>query len=205
MPTRFFDNFQLTALACLVSLAVGRASMLYARGVHVLAIDRQRTLWQGLVDLLALVIFLAWGYESVAYAWPLERHVFPAALGTLVVDAVGVKMAGVVIVLAGLLIFALALRAFADSWRIGIDRDRPGALMTGGIFASTRNPIYVALDLIISGTFLVLGRAVFLPLALALAALLHHYIRREETFLAGTYGDAYRDYCARVGRYVTWR
>ena len=106
---------------------------------------------------------------------------------------------------AGLLVFAFALWTFADSWRIGIDRNTPGALVTSGIFAWTRNPIYVALDLMFFGTFLVQGRAIFLALALALAGLLHYQIRREEKYLAGSYGDAYRAYCGRVGRYVRWR
>ena len=96
-------------------------------------------------------------------------------------------------------------RKMGRSWRIGIDRNTPGALVTSGIFAWTRNPIYVALDLIFFGTFLVQGRAVFLGLALALAGLLHYQIRREEKYLAGLYGDAYRAYCERVGRYMGWR
>ncbi len=79
------------------------------------------------------------------------------------------------------------------------------SLGSGGIFAWTRNPIYVALDLIFFGAFLVQGRAIFLALALALAGLLHYQIRREEKYLARLYGDAYRAYCERVGRYVRWR
>ena len=132
--TRFFEWFQLVALVCLVGLGLGHAIVLYARHVHVVVIDRQRSLWQGLADLLSIVLFFLWAYESIAYSWPLRNHVFPALLGTVLVDAAWVKAVGAVIVLAGLLIFALALWAFAGSWRIGIDRESPGVLVTSGIF-----------------------------------------------------------------------
>ena len=202
---RFFGCFQLCALACLVGLGMVRAAVLYARGVHVVAIDWQRSPFEQLVDSLLIVVILSWTYEAVAYSWPLRRHVFPAWLAPVLIDAAVVKLLGVVVVCIGLLIFALALWAFADSWRIGIDRTTAGPLITGGIFAWTRNPIYIALDLIAGGTFLLQGRAIFLLLALALAGLLHCEIRREERYLASTYGATYRAYCERVGRYVTLR
>jgi protein-S-isoprenylcysteine O-methyltransferase Ste14 len=201
----FFDYFQLVALASLLALAIGRAAILYARGVHVLAVDWQRTPVQGLADLLAVIFLFWWAYEAVAWSWPHSTHVVHGILGTVLVDSVAIKALGTLIVLAGLLIFALALWSFADSWRIGIDRTTPGALVTGGIFGWTRNPIYIALDLIFSGTFLLQGRMLFLLLALALVFLLHHQVRREEGYLVTAYGDAYRKYCTRVGRYVTWR
>ena len=203
--TRFFACFQLGALACLVGLGIARAAALYARGVHVVAIDWQRSLWEQLADALLIVLIFSWAYEAVAYSWPLRSHVFPAWLAPVVVDSVVPKVLGVLVVCAGLLVFALALWVFADSWRIGIDRNTAGALVTGGIFTWTRNPIYIALDLIFFGTFLVQGRAIFLVLAFALAGLLHYQIRREEKYLAGAYGDAYRSYCEHVGRYVRWR
>jgi len=54
------------------------------------------------------------------------------------------------------------------------------------------------------GTFLLQGRLVFLALALVMVTMLHEQIQREERFLAQAYGDAYRDYRTRVGRYLTW-
>jgi protein-S-isoprenylcysteine O-methyltransferase Ste14 len=202
--TRFFDWFQIAALGCLASLGIGRAIALYAHGVRVVVIDWERSALEKLADLLVVILFLSWAYETIACAWPLPHNIFPARLTTVRIDLVGLKVAGVAVVLTGLLIFALALWAFADSWRIGIDRQTPGALMTRGIFAWTRNPIYIALDLIVFGTFLMSGRALFLAIALGLIGLLHYQIRREEKYLAGAYGDAYRDYCERVGRYVRW-
>jgi protein-S-isoprenylcysteine O-methyltransferase Ste14 len=200
---RFFECFQLAALTSLVCLGVGRAIGLYARGIQVVVVDRERTAAQGLSDLVAIVAMLVWGYEIVASACPLSFHVVPQPLGTVLVDALAVKVIGAVTVLAGLLIHGLALRALADSWRLGIDRNAPGVLVTRGIYAWTRNPIYVALDLQVIGAFLVLGRLVFLVTALLIVVTLHEQIRREERFLFQRYGDAYRVYCARAGRYVT--
>ncbi len=149
-------------------------------------------------------MFSLWVYEIVAYAWPLRVHFAPLCLGTVIVPAVAIKVVGVVLVVAGLLIYEMALWAMGESWRIGIDRNAPGALVTLGVFAWTRNPIYIALDLFAVGTFLVQGRLFFLLLAILMVVMFRYQIRQEERFLTLTYEDAYRDYCKRVGRYVTF-
>ena len=87
---------------------------------------------------------------------------------------------------------------------MSIDRKTPGSLRTNGVFAWTRNPIYLGFDLMVSGTFLIQGRLHLLLIALILAMVLHQQIRREERFLTGRYGDAFDSYCARVGRYINW-
>jgi len=125
-------------------------------------------------------------------------------MARLVVQDRVVKALGGIMVLAGLSIYALALSALADSWRLGIDRQSTGDLVTRGIFAWTRNPIYLGLDLIAIGSFLVLGRLVFLVLGFTLVGLLHEQIRREEIFLSQVHGRAYQQYCTRVGRYIKW-
>ncbi|UCG56318.1 MAG: isoprenylcysteine carboxylmethyltransferase family protein [Phycisphaerales bacterium] len=202
--TRFLDWFQLAGLAFLVCLAVPRMVRLYARGIHVLAIDRQRTPGQMLEDLLAGISLVLWWYELVAYAWPLSLHLVPARLGRVLFDAVVLKVTGAALMAAGLVIYGLALTVFRDSWRLGIDRKTPGPLVTGGIFTWTRNPIYVGFDLMIVGTLLIQGRLIFLVLAVVFVGMLHLLILREERFLSEKYGDAYQNYRARVGRYITW-
>ena len=108
---------------------------------------------------------------------------------------------GAVLIGGGLFLFALALIAFGKSWRIGIDRRTPSALVTGGIFRFSRNPIFLFLDLYVVGTFFINGTAVFLIAAILSALFLHFQILREERFLLEHYGDAYRKYYARTPRY----
>jgi len=102
-------------------------------------------------------------------------------------------------------VFILALVSFGASWRIGIDAKTPGGLVTTGIFALSRNPIFVFLDLYAFGTFLINGTLGFLLFALVLAAGIHYQILQEESFLRRTYGTDYHDYCRRTARYFSWK
>ena len=103
----------------------------------------------------------------------------------------------------GLSIYAMALYSFRDAWRIGIDREKPGKLITTGIFRYSRNPIYVSLDLLVFGTFLLQGRFVFLILFICMAFSLQVQILQEEKFLIQCYGDAFLIYRSKVGRYFS--
>lgn len=202
---RFFDWFQLAAVACLLCLGIVRSVMLYARGVRVVVVDWQRTVTQMLCDSLLVTSLLLLFYHIVAYSWPLPDSFVLPWLSAQLIDGTAAKTVGAVLITAGLVIYGLALRAFGNSWRIGIDRNSPGSLVTTNIFAWTRNPIYVAFDLLAIGTLLLQGRLIFLVLAAIIVLMVHELICREERFLSEQYGDAYRDYCARVGRYVTGR
>jgi protein-S-isoprenylcysteine O-methyltransferase Ste14 len=202
---RLFDWAALGALGCLTILGIGRGLVLSARGVRIIAVDRERTVPEGLVDLGFVLCFLLWVYEVLAFALPLRFHLVPAAGRAVVVDAVAAKASGVLVMAAGLVVYGLALCAFGSSWRLGIDRDRPGVLVTGGIFARSRNPVYLGLALLAAGVFLVLGRLVLLVLAIVFLVYFRFLIRREERFLVEHYGDAYRAYARSVDRWWTWR
>ena len=201
---RFFDWFGFGALVCLVFLAVPRALRLYAHGIRVLVVDRQRTLRQILEDLIAMACLLLWSYELVACAWSLKFRLIPQGVAVTVFDVPALKIAGALLVTGGLAVYGLGTRGLGDSWRLGIDRQTPGSLRTNGIFAWTRNPIYLAFDLMVFGTFLIQGRLHLLLIALIFAVVLHQQIHREERFLYERHGDAFGRYCAQVGRYITW-
>jgi protein-S-isoprenylcysteine O-methyltransferase Ste14 len=157
-----------------------------------------------LADTLLFACLLAFAYEIIACAWALGFHIGPAVLTSSIPDVLAIHTLGALLVLGALLIYAIALRDLGASWRLGLDRTAPGPLVTEGLYRWTRHPIYVAFDLLFVGTFLALGRPVFLVLALVWVPLLHAIMAREERFLTQRYGDAYRDYCRRTKRYISW-
>jgi protein-S-isoprenylcysteine O-methyltransferase Ste14 len=52
-----------------------------------------------------------------------------------------ISWVGVLLCLAGLILFFLSLVSFGKSFRVGIDVDHSGKLVTTGVFALSRNPI----------------------------------------------------------------
>jgi protein-S-isoprenylcysteine O-methyltransferase Ste14 len=110
--------------------------------------------------------------------------------------------AGILLCLAGVTLLLLSLVAFGSSFRVGIDVDRPDKLVTTGIFAFSRNPVYVAFAFVLLGQFLVNPDWILLAYLAAGIWLLHRQVAREEAFLRKQYGQEYEEYCTRVRRYL---
>jgi protein-S-isoprenylcysteine O-methyltransferase Ste14 len=109
---------------------------------------------------------------------------------------------GVFLCAAGLLVFLLSLVSFGRSFRVGIDADNADKLITTGVFAFSRNPIYVAFWIVMLGQFLVFPNWLLLVYLGAATWLFHRQVLREEAYLIRHYGRQYSEYCARVRRYI---
>ena len=104
--------------------------------------------------------------------------------------------------LAGLVLLFLSLVSLGESFRVGIDQEHPDKLITTGLFAFSRNPIYVAFGLVLMGQFLVFPNWIPLVYMVAAIGVIHRQVLREEEFLREHYGQEYSDYCGRVRRYL---
>jgi protein-S-isoprenylcysteine O-methyltransferase Ste14 len=109
---------------------------------------------------------------------------------------------GVLSCLAGLLLLLWSLVSFGQSFRVGIDTEHPDKLITSGVFAFSRNPIYVAFAFILLGQFLIFPNWILLVYMAAGTWLFHRQVVREEDYLKKHYGREYLDYSNRVRRYV---
>ncbi|MDH3212455.1 MAG: isoprenylcysteine carboxylmethyltransferase family protein [Myxococcales bacterium] len=114
----------------------------------------------------------------------------------------GAVAAGAILNLGALGLQLTALRQMGRSWRIGIDPGSREALVTRGVFGVSRNPIYVALDLIAVAAFVMSGSVFFLVSGLVVIVGIHVQILREERFLASAFGEDYARYRSRVARYL---
>ncbi len=202
---RSLQLFQLAALAGFLILFLGRSVQLWlAHGVQPFAIGRGKPPLQAALEgslFMALPAFLV---LVLAYAWPLPALRPPASLDPVLVASPGLAVLGMLLIALGLALFAWALLSFGRSWRVGIDDSKPGELVTHGVFALSRNPIFLFMDLYALGTFLVSGRLLFLLFAVLTVLALHWQILQEERFLRGRYGAPYLDYQRRVPRYLGW-
>jgi protein-S-isoprenylcysteine O-methyltransferase Ste14 len=206
MSQAFFDYFQIICLVFFVFVFVGRTLYLrFCRNIRVFTLGVAKRGAQRVVELSFLFALAAWLVEIFLYTQPGGVRLFPGPFTMQIIDWVPIKLTGAALIVVGQIIFLLALLAFGDSWRVGIDKQAPGQLITGGIFAMTRNPIFVFMDLYLIGTFLINGTVIFLLFAALVVAGLHYQILQEETFLAQTYGKVYRSYCAQTRRYFGWR
>ena len=109
---------------------------------------------------------------------------------------------GTLLCFTGLLLFLLSLISFGSSFRVGIDPNHPDKLVTTGVFAFSRNPIYVAFGLVLLGQFLLFANWILLVYLVAGVWLFHRQVLREEAFLKRHYGPEYLTYTARVRRYL---
>jgi protein-S-isoprenylcysteine O-methyltransferase Ste14 len=108
---------------------------------------------------------------------------------------------GMVLCFAGLLLLLCSLVSLGRSFRVGIDTQRPNRLVTTGVFAFSRNPIYVAFGSILIGQFLIFPNWIMLVYIAAGVWLFHRQVLREEAFLKSHYGAEYAAYCKEVRRY----
>lgn len=108
---------------------------------------------------------------------------------------------GVFFCFVGLALLAWSIVSFGRSFRVGIDVDHPDRLITIGVFAFSRNPMYVAFALILIGQFLVFSNWILLLYIGAGTWLFHRQVLREEEYLKSHYGAEYVEYCRRVRRY----
>lgn len=148
---------------------------------------------------MRIVIIGLLAYALVELAGP------PAApdLGTLRwLARPAVAAAGWLGLAAALAWIVVAQHQMGRSWRVGIDRDHGTGLVTGGLFARSRNPVFLAMRVCLASLVLVRPNVVTVALWLAGDQLMQFQVRLEEAFLRERHGGAYVAYCARVRRWL---
>jgi protein-S-isoprenylcysteine O-methyltransferase Ste14 len=116
--------------------------------------------------------------------------------GTVVLYWVGVAL------FASALVWVLiAQLQMGVSWRIGIDHARATAIVSHGLYAWSRNPIYLGTRVALLAALLMVPTAITIAATVALEVLIQLQVRLEEQHLMQQHGDGYRAYCARVRRW----
>jgi protein-S-isoprenylcysteine O-methyltransferase Ste14 len=183
--------FAALTLVLLVGMVLTRASLLKTKGIKVMNFGKiDKT--DFFIPPFALFYFYC---------------VFAVAFNVAVVSrqeffhSGAIAWVGILFCLVGLLLVSWSLVSFGKSFRVGIDAEHPDRLISTGIFALSRNPMYVAFASILLGEFLIFPNWILLLYFGAAIWLFHRQVVREEDYLKMHYGKEYVDYCGRVRRY----
>jgi len=107
------------------------------------------------------------------------------------------------LILIGFALAALGIRNFSRAATPVPTNEPTRVLVTTGIHSWSRNPIYLGLFLLYGGIGVTVGSLWTLIVALPLAIMIRYgVVAREEAYLERRFGDAYRDYKARVRRWL---
>jgi len=139
--------------------------------------------------LLGIGLILGW-------LWPLS--LLPVGSARVFRYGIGAALAAL-----GVLVVALGVRAFRKAGT-NVETPKPAtALVIEGIYAWSRNPMYISLVLLFAAVA-VLANSAWLALLLVLyvGVLRVGVIAREECYLERKFGDGYRVYRARVRRWL---
>lgn len=109
---------------------------------------------------------------------------------------------GAILIIGGVVLFAVAQLNLGASWRIGIDEGSKPGMVSTGLYRISRHPIFLGFLTVFTGF------TAMLPTPLSLGLLLGAYVgfrvqaSAEEAYMLRTYGEAYRNYARRVGRFL---
>lgn len=110
------------------------------------------------------------------------------------------RIAGIVIGVLSVIIFALATTTMKSSWRVGIPEEKT-SLITNGIYKWSRNPAFVAFDLLYISMCLQFFNMVLVVVSVWAAVMLHLQILQEEEHMKKMFGAEYDEYKKHTMRY----
>jgi protein-S-isoprenylcysteine O-methyltransferase Ste14 len=184
--------FAVLTIVLMVGMVVSRVLLMRRKGIEAMKFGKTDK-----TDFILPPFALFYFYLVFAAAFN-----FPTVSRQQLLHSWVISWSGVGFCLAGLLLLGWSLVSFGQSFRVGIDQDHPDKLITSGVFAVSRNPIYVAFGLILLGQFLVFSNWILLIYLGAAIWLFNRQVLREEGFLKEHYGKEYAEYCKRVRRYL---
>lgn len=117
---------------------------------------------------------------------------------TPVNDPLGAALVG-----AGLVLMVIAAGQMVIARTTLIPRRDPDAFVHGGVFRFSRNPIYLADAVLLTGLYLAWDALIALPLvAVFMAVITRRFILGEEARLMERFGEEYADYAGRTRRWL---
>ncbi|MEZ5959037.1 MAG: isoprenylcysteine carboxylmethyltransferase family protein [Hyphomonadaceae bacterium] len=188
----------LAALAFIVAASATRVwAVERSHNVKAFSFGRHAAL-QGLAERhWKLAVVTAFALAAMSWLTP----EWEAQLGRVIIGQGVTQWVASVLFAVSALIIVTAQMQMGASWRVGVPKEGPGALVTHGLFSWSRNPIFVGLLGAMLALFVWSPHILTAALLAAIWTLTLVQVRIEEEALRETHGDSYEHYAAHVGRW----
>jgi protein-S-isoprenylcysteine O-methyltransferase Ste14 len=178
-----------------------RARWKYGHGIGLVPRERfERWLWLACVPLLVVWILMPGLALKRRHEWlvipELVRH-DPVLFWVRWLAAAGAMLSLVVVV--------GCWWRMGQSWRVAVMPGEKTALVTDGLYATIRHPIYAFNIVLVLCSIVVVPTIPMVLVATPLIGFMLVKARREERFMRETHGQIYIDYCDRTGRFFPRR
>ena len=156
----------------------------------------ERAMWLVLVPVIVAWIVLPWmslTHTNPALAVPDIALTEPVYAGPRWAAATG-----------GVLCLVLTIQCWArmgKDWRMDVSEKRKGTLITDGLFAYVRHPIYALSMLLMLCSAIIIATPLMLGIWAVHLVLNNLKARNEERHLLATHGEPYAQYLRRTGRF----
>lgn len=112
------------------------------------------------------------------------------------------RMSGTALILCGAILFIAALLQFRRHRTTVMPRETPVAMIDSGIYRRSRNPIYLADAMFLTGAALLWDAASLLLVPLFVWIITRRFIIGEESGLRAVFGAAFDRYAAQTRRWL---
>jgi len=199
LTVHFVDGFLAVYFSSVALFYTARVLLLRRRNPSVQLINHGQAFQRQWFSHSAFRVFrvLIWGV-CVARLWlPVIDDwivLFPMALSW--------RLMGVLLLCIGFGIALLGHRTLGEQWRSGVDANQRTRLVTHGLYAYSRNPMFIGVRVAL------LGFALALPSLLGVMSLVVGWLmlalqtKVEEQHLATLHGGIYQRYTSTVGRWI---
>lgn len=193
--------FPLAGFLLIVILILLKIQVLNKKGVSVTAITKKTNRFTLLLYVLFGLFLFSWLAAITGNIFNLHPFFHSSLLTKQLMQSPLLTATGAILIFLAVVLMGITLAHFKTSFRFGLNSNNKGKLITNGIFAYSRNPFFLSLNLYFIGQAFIFPGILFIATALMAATGIHLFILKEEKFLHINYSHHYLNYRKKVRRY----
>ena len=188
------NNIPIFELPILIILVIIRSIILHHYGIKTIVFGNTNKTDYFIIPIL---FFFIYGIISSLLNLPFPKFLTEAFWKIDILNILSIIICSISIIW-----FAITLKVFGKSFRVGIDINMAERLIVQGPFLISRNPIYVGFIVFFIGFFVAYSNILSSVFLVIFIILVHRQILREEKFLKKHFGIEYEEYFKKVRRYI---